>query len=728
MGSCISNMVRKGPFGMKSSYFHFLLLLLTIQVDANGPEDDCGGKCCKRKQVGEDTYTFSHQNEIATKEYNCTNNCIYTNDKDGTLFCFKPGNMTVDCKKCRKLPGLPKKYCQPGQECWPNVTAIANFSKIIDGNKLSCLKLKKFYSFDDPSAHQQICLHYTGLIPENNCSRQRSNDYRPNTGNYLSPDPNCDPNPFVTGAFYNKKGLACMTPYQFLNNRNYKQEWMAAFIVTAENEEDIKHAVLFAKEHNLGISVMSTGHDLQDRNAGPGPNTLLIRTTCFRNWTAVTNNKTIKDAHGKEWEEGYAIVGAGLSFGMNFWTDIKNAKGTYELAMEANREMVGGTCHSVGIVGWTLGGGRGWTSPKYGLGVDNLIEANLVDANGDFLTVSPTQNKKLFYAIRGGGGGFGIIVNLTVKLHYPSCNDSSGYTMKDCYTMNVYNWTGKYDEQETPNYIKKIVKAYINWSIGHRHSWNSIVQFYYRNTSHYEGENEYSIQIGANHFGYEKDSSFETTFNNTEFKKHRTIPKPYPIKTNKYFCEIFPDPTNTSNCTEHPWDVKRWPQSIRFMVNSSASNSTAFIDDMLKHWQPLCDKYPYAPCASGYQIHGDLPAINPQTNLGVHDTGGPISSGFREASFQVFNLGVNSAKINLTFVQEEEWMHYTLAPALYKYSNASYFNEAEYTLDPGQWERRFWGKENHCKLLEHKHKYDPDFIFACRHCVGSEVGSEPGEK
>ena len=56
-----------------------------------------------------------------------------------------------------------------------------------------------------------------------------------------------------------------MTPYQFLTNRNYKKEWMPAFIVTAENHSDIQLAVKFAKHHNLGISVINTGHDMQVR-------------------------------------------------------------------------------------------------------------------------------------------------------------------------------------------------------------------------------------------------------------------------------------------------------------------------------------------------------------------------------------------------------------------------------------------------------------------------------
>ena len=70
-------------------------------------------------------------------------------------------------------------------------------------------------------------------------------------------------------------------------------------------------------------------------------------------------------------------------------------------------------------------------------------------------------------------------------------------------------------------------------------------------------------------------------------------------------------------------------------------------------------------------------------------------------------------------------MHYTLGPVLYRHSDASYFNEAEYTLDDGQWEERFWGRANHCRLKKIKKKYDPELNLRCRHCVGSEVGDEP---
>ena len=122
-----------------------------------------------------------------------------------------------------------------------------------------------------------------------------------------------------------------------------------------------------------------------------------------------------------------------------------------------------------------------------------------------------------------------------------------------------------------------------------------------------------------------------------------------------------------------------------------------------------------------YQTELFIPAIDPTTGKGVFPAGGAISNGFREVGIQIFNKGVNSNNKNLTFEEQENWMHFTLAPAMYKFSNTSYFNEAEYTLSPGQWEERFWGKDIHCKLMDIKKKYDPDFTFACRHCIGSEV-------
>ena len=77
----------------------------------------------------------------------------------------------------------------------------------------------------------------------------------------------------------------------------------------------------------------------------------------------------------------------------------------------------GGVISSTGVCGLTLGGGLGWLMGKFGLSCDNVISADLVSADGAHLSVSASQNEDLFWAIRGGGGNFGIVTALEFRLH-----------------------------------------------------------------------------------------------------------------------------------------------------------------------------------------------------------------------------------------------------------------------------------------------------------------------
>ncbi|KAJ2978074.1 hypothetical protein NQ176_g4016 [Zarea fungicola] len=93
------------------------------------------------------------------------------------------------------------------------------------------------------------------------------------------------------------------------------------------------------------------------------------------------------------------------------WEDVDNAAASKGLAT------VGGTVNHTGVGGLTLGGGFGWLSGQYGTTVDNLVSARIVVANGDILTASVQENSDLFWAIRGAGHNFGVVVEFVLRGH-----------------------------------------------------------------------------------------------------------------------------------------------------------------------------------------------------------------------------------------------------------------------------------------------------------------------
>jgi len=178
----------------------------------------------------------------------------------------------------------------------------------------------------------------------------------------------------------------------------------SVYAVAARTTADVVAAVNFARKHNLRLVVKGGGHSyLGQSNA---PDSLLVWTR-HMNAIAVLDGFVGEGCAGKVEPKPAVSVGAGAIWGH-----------VYAAVMAgAGRYAQGGGCTTVGVAGFISGGGFGSLSKTYGLGAASLLEAEVVGADGEVRIANPCSNPDLFWALKGGGAGFGVITRLTLGTH-----------------------------------------------------------------------------------------------------------------------------------------------------------------------------------------------------------------------------------------------------------------------------------------------------------------------
>ena len=162
-------------------------------------------------------------------------------------------------------------------------------------------------------------------------------------------------------------------------------------VVECADVGDVTSAVAFARDRDLDLSVRGGGHSVPGFGTNDGG--VVIDLSAMK-------GIRVDPANQRARAEGGCT-----------WADFNHATYPFGLAT------TGGVVSSTGIAGLTLGGGIGYLSRAFGLSADNLLSADVVTADGRFLVTSEEEHEDLFWALRGGGGNFGVVTSFEYQLH-----------------------------------------------------------------------------------------------------------------------------------------------------------------------------------------------------------------------------------------------------------------------------------------------------------------------
>ena len=159
-------------------------------------------------------------------------------------------------------------------------------------------------------------------------------------------------------------------------------------MTTTYSVADVRAAVLGARERDLPVAVHATGHG----TILPFDGYALIETSGMAEVLVDPDRRIARVGPGARWGQ---VIAAAAPFGL---------------------APLSGSSPDVGVAGFTLGGGVGWLSRRFGLAADSLLRADIVTADGELVRATPDRNGDLFWALRGGGGNFGVVTSLELRL------------------------------------------------------------------------------------------------------------------------------------------------------------------------------------------------------------------------------------------------------------------------------------------------------------------------
>ena len=484
----------------------------------------------------------------------------------------------------------------------------------------------------------------------------------------------------------------------------------SAWAVVARDSSDIAAAVDFARRNQLRLVVKGTGHDYLGRSNAP--DSLLV-------WTHEMRRVAVQDAFVPQ-----GCPAASASPAVTVEAGARWIEAYQEVTVKHGRYVQGGGCTSVGAAGGFMqGGGFGSWSKKYGIAAASMLEAEVITADGRVLVANACQNQDLFWALRGGGGGtFGIVTRVVLRTH----------PLPEHFGA-VFGRIAAKDDAAFRELLARFV-AFYRESLSNEHWGESVrvrrdnsleVSMDFEGLSAKEAEQvwqplrewverkpeSFTIQLGT------ADIPGNRMWDYAWFKQHapRAVVRDGrpDAPADRFWWEGDSDQVSTY------WYAyqSRWVPAALFEVANAKSFADALFEAS-RHWSVALHFNKGQAGASPEAIErGRETSMNPKVfdaaALIISATGGDAIPGVPgqepdRAKGEAAKAGVTAAMDAIRAVTP---------------GAGSYVNEADY-FEP-DWQRTFWG-DNYERLLQIKRKYDPDGLFFCHHCVGSEAWSANG--
>lgn len=551
---------------------------------------------------------------------------------------------------CSAAPKRVRQRCTAPEPCWPSVDNWHEFNHSISGQLIATR----------PSAATCHAADYN----EAACVTARQN--------WTVSDWRTDQPGAYTGMLW-EYGPTAQCFINTTREAPCQQGYVPRYSVNASSVEHIQKAIRFADKHDLLLVIKNTGHDHLGRSSGGDGLSI---------WT--------HNLKGMEWHDDFMPTnGPGAARGHpavtlqagEQWIDV------YGAAAEQKRIVVGGHARTVGAAGgWLTGGGHSAWSNKYGLGIDNVLEINVVNADGEHLTLNQHTNPDHFWSIRGGGGcAWGVITSVTYRTH-PEPN----------HIQAVFVQVNATDEV-----------AFRKAMVGTLQGIDAMTAAGYTGYAYIQRPADATPETPAGFGGFfnQADGNNATLFagspaflalNEIEGVSAIVFPLEYP-SWSAYTGVWLQDP----NVAQNVIDASRL---LTPKVVYDRTKLDALIDMMVDY-------------GAGFNFIGRV-KNDTRADTAVHPAWAQ--------SLGILSFGANW-KDDAPLAEKKQKKGMVVEQSrqlgeIFGPSGGTYINEAN-PFEP-EWQQVFWGT-NYARLLKIKREIDPTNLFVCNRCVGTDILFEP---